>query len=51
MRQAERYRLIVERFAREMPEPKTELSYSNPFELLTAAVSYTHLTLPTILLV
>ena len=38
MRQAERYRLIVERFAREMPEPKTELSYSNPFELLTAVI-------------
>ena len=50
---------IFRRLHEDNPEPKTELAYSTPFELLIAvilsaqatdvgAVSYTHLTLPTI---
>ena len=38
---------IFRRLHEDNPEPKTELAYSTPFELLIAAVSYTHLTLPT----
>lgn len=34
----ERYAGVIERFALEMPEPKTELNYSNPFELLVAVI-------------
>jgi endonuclease-3 len=35
---AAKRRKIYERFARAMPEPKTELAYSTPFELLVAVV-------------
>jgi endonuclease-3 len=35
---AAKRRKIYERFARAMPEPKTELVYSTPFELLVAVV-------------
>jgi endonuclease-3 len=35
---AAKRRKIYERFARAMPEPKTELAYTTPFELLVAVV-------------
>lgn len=35
---AERYAKAIERFAVEMPEPKTELHYANPFQLLVAVI-------------
>lgn len=38
MKSADRYREVVERFRREMPQPSTELHYSNPFELLVAVI-------------
>lgn len=38
MRIEERYRAIIEYFSRTMPDPKTELNYNNPFELLVAVV-------------
>lgn len=38
MRQAERYKAVVERFEREMPSPRTELNYKDPFQLLVAVV-------------
>ncbi len=34
----ERYRLVTERFEREMPVAEPELHYSNPFELLVAVI-------------
>jgi len=38
MTRKERYSAFVEHFARNHPEPETELLYSNPFELLVAVV-------------
>lgn len=38
MTKKERYRLICERFAAVMPDPKTELTYSDPFSLLCAVI-------------
>lgn len=38
MKIAERYAIALERFAANMPDPKTELHYSNPFELLIAVI-------------
>ena len=34
----ERYSKAIERFSEEMPAPKTELHYRNPFELLVAVI-------------
>lgn len=34
----QRFDLICERFRQAMPDPKTELNYSNPFELLCAVI-------------
>lgn len=34
----DRYQQVMERFEKEMPSPKTELNYSNPFELLVAVI-------------
>lgn len=38
MKQAERYRAVVERFAREMPVVQTELHFDNPYQLLVAVI-------------
>lgn len=38
MRIKERYNAIIEYFSQNMPDPKTELNYTNPFELLVAVV-------------
>lgn len=38
MRQADRYKAIIERFAVEMPTATTELNYRNPYELLVAVI-------------
>ncbi|UOQ75792.1 endonuclease III [Hymenobacter sp. 5516J-16] len=38
MRKPERYRLFLEYFTTNFPEPKTELVYSNPYELIVAVV-------------
>lgn len=38
MTRRERYRRVLEWFSREMPEPKTELSYDTPFHLLLAVI-------------
>ncbi len=38
MKQQDRYKAIVERFEAEMPAPKTELHYSDPFQLLVAVI-------------
>jgi len=38
MKQQDRYKAIVERFEAEMPAPKTELHYSDPFQLLVAGI-------------
>ncbi len=38
MTQDERYREVIGRFRREMPEPRTELHYDNPFQLLVAVI-------------
>lgn len=38
MTKKERYRLICERFAAVMPDPKTELNYSDPYSLLCAVI-------------
>lgn len=38
MTQKERYREVVERFEQEMPTPRTELKYRNPFQLLVAVI-------------
>ena len=34
----ERYEFFIEYFKKEMPEPKTELDYKNPFQLLVAVI-------------
>ncbi len=38
MKQAERYRAVIERFEREMPIVRTELHYDNPYQLLVAVI-------------
>lgn len=38
MTKKERYRLVLERFAEVMPDPKTELHYRDPFSLLCAVI-------------
>ena len=38
MKQAERYRAVVERFSKEMPVAETELHYGNPYQLLVAVI-------------
>lgn len=38
MTRKERYERVCERFRQAMPDPKTELHYSNPFELLCAVI-------------
>lgn len=38
MTRSEHYRRVMERFRAAMPDPKTELNYSNPFELLCAVI-------------
>ncbi|PRY07859.1 DNA-(apurinic or apyrimidinic site) lyase /endonuclease III [Pontibacter ummariensis] len=38
MRKKERYRLLVDFFTNNFPEPETELAYSNPYELILAVV-------------
>lgn len=38
MTQKERYRLVVERFAKEMPTAETELNYDNAYQLLVAVI-------------
>ena len=35
---SQRYEVAIERFSSEMPAPKTELRYKNPFELLVAVI-------------
>lgn len=35
---AERYKAVLDIFAKELPEPMTELHYRNPFELLVAVI-------------
>jgi len=38
MTQKDRYAEVVARFEREMPSPRTELHYSDPFQLLVAVI-------------
>ncbi len=38
MRKKERYKLLVEHFMHNFPEPETELQYQNPYELILAVV-------------
>lgn len=38
MKQADRYKAVVERFEREMSAPRTELHYSDPYQLLVAVI-------------
>lgn len=38
MKQADRYAQVIERFEREMPSPRTELHYDNPYQLLVAVI-------------
>lgn len=38
MTKKEKYKFAIEYFEKQMPTPKTELNYSNPFELLVAVV-------------
>lgn len=38
MTRKELYKRVLERFRQVMPEPKTELQYGNPFELLCAVI-------------
>lgn len=38
MKQKERYRAIIQRFAEAMPSPQTELHYDNPYQLLVAVI-------------
>lgn len=38
MTRRERFNRVCERFRAAMPDPKTELNYSNPFELLCAVI-------------
>ena len=52
MRKKERYEKILAWFRENRPVAETELHYETPFQLLiavilSAPVSYTHLTLPT----
>ncbi|MGD9327453.1 MAG: endonuclease III [Cyclobacteriaceae bacterium] len=38
MQKKERFRLLIDYFTKNFPEPKTELEYSNSFHLLTAVI-------------
>src|SRR3954467_299384 len=38
MRKQERYKLFLDYFTQNFPEPETELRYSNPYELLVAVI-------------
>lgn len=38
MRLDDRYRQVLERLEQEMPDPKTELHYENPYQLLVAVI-------------
>ncbi|MBF9255205.1 endonuclease III [Pontibacter sp. 172403-2] len=38
MRTKERYRLLIDYFTQNFPEPETELAYTNPYELILAVV-------------
>ncbi|OWP62493.1 endonuclease III [Hymenobacter amundsenii] len=38
MRQTERYRQFIDYFTTHFPEPETELTYANPYELIVAVV-------------
>ena len=38
MRKAERFRLFIDYFTTNFPEPETELTYTNPYELIVAVV-------------
>jgi len=38
MLKQERYRLFVDYFSKHQPDPKTELNYTNPYELLVAVI-------------
>ena len=38
MRKKERYKLLIDYFTNNFPEPETELAYSNPYELILAVV-------------
>ncbi|MBT9394558.1 endonuclease III [Hymenobacter sp. NST-14] len=38
MRKAERFRLFIDYFTTNFPEPETELTYANPYELIVAVV-------------
>ena len=38
MRKPERYKLLIEHFTQNFPDPETELAYSNPYELILAVV-------------
>lgn len=38
MKKQERYQLFIEHFKEHFPDPKTELNYSNPYELLVAVI-------------
>ena len=38
MRRADRFRYLLDYFTINFPEPKTELAYSNPYELIVAVV-------------
>ncbi|WP_299991254.1 endonuclease III [uncultured Pontibacter sp.] len=38
MRKQERYKLLIEHFTQNFPDPETELAYSNPYELILAVV-------------
>ncbi len=38
MTRAQRYKEIIRRFEQEMPQPRTELRYENPYQLLVAVI-------------
>ncbi|MBB6612962.1 endonuclease III [Pontibacter sp. Tf4] len=38
MRKRERYKLLIDYFTNNFPEPETELAYTNPYELILAVV-------------
>ena len=38
MRKKERYKLLIDYFTNNFPEPETELAYTNPYELILAVV-------------
>ncbi len=38
MKKAERYKAVLEHFRKNMPNAETELTYSNPYELLVAVI-------------